>query len=126
METDERVASVLDETRGPLMRIWVCYVTHEKDLGSYVLGARVSQEGAKDLAQHHIEGLRQDGTTMEWHEYHDHNSEGVQCINEEFHVTYYVEETELDFSSLDVTNELISRLKAVHADLGRFLTATGA
>lgn len=99
------------------MKVWVCYVTHENNLGTYVLGVRREDGAAKQLAQVHWDHGDPDRSDLVWSTYRDNGSQthGFQSINEAQNLTYYVESTELDF---EVDGKVDRRVLELEARLG--------
>lgn len=80
------------------MRVWVAYVSYERDLGSQILGVRAAPEVAKKLAEAHWKHLCGEtdvpAQELSWAEYEGHDGKGLQSVQEMG--TYYLEEVELE------------------------------
>lgn len=86
---------------GGYMRAWVAYVCFENNLGSQLLGVRAQLEDAKLLAQSHRTHMiaeadlgMETSRKLEWSDFEDHQSKGVQSIHSD--CTYYVEAQEFE------------------------------
>lgn len=94
------------------MKVWVSYVTHEEGLGTYVLGVRQAQSKAQGLAQSHWDLHINLVKGLEWSPYEDLNARGLQSINTDQSLTYYVEESDLDLELDGQIHDRVTRLES--------------